>query len=239
MGIFDQFFKKNQNTESNQEPSAFDIPISELQKAREGTINLGQSIFPVIKRADDPKVNINSISAGEILKDPIAEEIVVCYVIDMGENFEFITTKHLLSFGLTFDDIRDAGRRNLINRVNEDCKISIMDYSSSNPAIKPFYRLEFDSNLNPSIMLLDEFWESSIKEIIDIDTIAVTIPAKNIIFFSDMKVMESFRTMRPISKKFYEASILDKVELSTNTYIRKNGKWILFLDTDEQMAELW
>ena len=54
-----------------------------------------------------------------------------------------------------------------------------------------------------------------------------------------IKVMESFRTMRPISKKFYEASILDQVELSTNTYIRKNGKWILFLDTDEQMAELW
>jgi hypothetical protein len=54
-----------------------------------------------------------------------------------------------------------------------------------------------------------------------------------------MKLMESFRTMRPVADQLYESSIEDGIALTTNTYIRKNGKWILFLDTDEQMADLW
>ena len=51
--------------------------------------------------------------------------------------------------------------------------------------------------------------------------------------------MESFRTMRPVADKMYDASIQDNIQLSRNTYIRKDGQWIKFLDTPEQMEELW
>jgi hypothetical protein len=54
-----------------------------------------------------------------------------------------------------------------------------------------------------------------------------------------MKLMESFRTMRPVANQMYDASVEDGIHLTKNTYIRKNGKWILFLDTPEQMEELW
>jgi len=54
-----------------------------------------------------------------------------------------------------------------------------------------------------------------------------------------MLVMESFRTMRPVAQQMYKASIQDKIQLTTNTYIRKDGKWIKFEDTPEQMEELW
>jgi hypothetical protein len=114
-----------------------------------------------------------------------------------------------------------------------------MDLSDQNPQIKPFYRVEMDNNFNPSMMLLDEFWETTAKQIVKSDTIAVSIPAKNILFFSDMKLMESFRTMRPVANQMYDSSVQDNIQLTKNTYIRKNGKWILFLDTEEQMAELW
>ena len=174
-----------------------------------------------------------------IITEKLSDEIVVCYVLDLGDRFEMVSNKHLSDFGLTLEDLKQVAHRNLIQKINANCKISVMDFSQQNPQIKPFYRIDMDANFNPSMMLVDEFWDANVKDIIKSDTIAVSIPAKNILFFSDMKIMESFRTMRPVANQMYEASVKDGIELSKNTYIRKNGKWILFLDTDEQMAELW
>ncbi len=73
----------------------------------------------------------------------------------------------------------------------------------------------------------------------NIHIIAVSIPAKNVLYFSDILKMESFRTMRPVANQVYKASVEDRLELSKNTYIRKNGKWILFLNTEAQFNELF
>lgn len=177
-------------------------------------------------------------NAGPLIAEHLSDGILTCYVLDMGYNFELVTQSRLQKFGLSPADVKQVAVRNLINKVNANCKIGVMDLSARNPACKPFYRVEVDSNFNPSVMLLDEFWETTAKSIAKSDTIAVSIPAKNLLFFSDLKLMESFRTMRPVASQMYEASISDGIALTTNTYIRKNGKWILFLDTDEQMDEL-
>lgn len=235
MGLFDKLFGKKESMPATQ---SLDTPIADVKKDREGYVNVGQSIFPVIKPSDDPRIKM-SVNNNLILTDPLSEGIVTCYVLDMGDNFEMLSQSHLQSFGLTIEDVRNVAIRNLINKVNANCKIGIMDFSDQNPAIKPFFKVDMDNNFNPSMMLLDEFWESTAKKIVKSDTIAVSIPAKNLLFFSDMKLMESFRTMRPVANQMYDASVNDGIALTTNTYIRKNGKWILFLDTEEQMAELW
>lgn len=235
MGLFDKLFGKKESKPATQ---SLDTPISDVKKDREGYVNVGQSIFPVIKTSDDPRIKM-SVNNNPILTDPLSEGIVTCYVLDMGDNFEMLSQSHLQSFGLTIEDVRNVAIRNLINKVNANCKIGIMDFSDQNPAIKPFFKVDMDNNFNPSMMLLDEFWESTAKNIVKSDTIAVSIPAKNLLFFSDMKLMESFRTMRPVANQMYDASVNDGIALTTNTNIRKNGKWILFLDTEEQMAELW
>jgi uncharacterized protein YtpQ (UPF0354 family) len=219
-------------------PSKLDLPIEEVKKDREEYLNVGQSIFPIIKSEDDPKIKLLP-NNNPILTEKISDGILLCYVLDLGNTFEMISQKHLNDFGLTIQDVKQVAIRNLINKVNTNCKIAVMDLSDQNPKIKPFYRIEMDNNFNPSMMLLDDFWESTAKNIVKSDTIAVSIPAKNLIFFSDMKVMESFRTMRPVAAQMFDASVQDGIQLTKNTYIRKNGKWILFLDTDAQMAELW
>ena len=213
-------------------------PIEEVKKDREGYVNVGQSIFPVIKSDDDQRIKM-SLNNSPILTEKISDGIVLCYVLDMGNTFEMISQKHLIDFGLTVQDVKQVAIRNLINKANSNCKIKVMDLSGQDSRIKPFYRIEMDNNFNPSMMLLDEFWDTTAKEIVKSDTIAVSVPAKNILFFSDMKLMESFRTMRPVANQMYDASVQDNIQLTKNTYIRKNGKWILFLDTEEQMAELW
>jgi len=236
MGFFDRLFGKKEEQSTKY---SLDTPIEDFKKEREGYVNVGQNIFPIIKSEDDPKINLSASIAGAVLKDSFADGIVVCYVLDMGDNFEMLTTKHLINFGLTIEDVRQVATRNLVNKVNTKCQVGVMDLSDSSPKAKPFFRLDMDNNFNPSMMLLDEFWDESAKEMVKSDTIAVSIPAKNILLFSDMKLMESFRTMRPVANQLYESSISDGIALTKNTFIRKNGKWVLFLDTPEQMAELW
>ncbi|HEX7846567.1 MAG TPA: DUF1444 family protein [Chitinophagaceae bacterium] len=231
-------FLKKLFGKSETEKQSLETPIEEVKKDREGYVNVGQSIFPIIKPEDDPRIKA-SLNNSPILAEKLSDGIVICYVLDMGNNFEMISQKHLNDFGLTLEDVKQVAYRNLINKVNSNCKIGIMDFSSQNPQIKPFYRIDMDNNFNPSMMLLDEFWETTAKNIVKSETIAVSIPAKNIILFSDMKLMESFRTMRSIASQLYDASVKDGIQLTKNTYIRKNGKWVLFLDTEEQMAELW
>lgn len=227
MGLFNKLFGKKESTSTKQ---SVDTPISEVQKDRESYLNVGQSIFPMIKSIDDPRISMVS-NSNPLITEALSEGIVTCYALDTGDNYEMLSQSHLLNFGLTIEDIRVVAMRNLIKKVNENCQISVLDLSEQNPAIKPFYQIEMDADFNPSMMLLDQFWETTAKDIVKSDTIAVSIPAKNLLFFSDMKLMESFRTMRLVAKQMYDASISDGIALTTNTYIRKNGKWILFLDT--------
>lgn len=235
MGLLGKLFGKK---DSQPVGMSLDTPISEVKKDREGFVNVGQSIFPIIKEAGDPKITMFSNNHA-IIADPLCDELVTCYVLDMGDKFELMSQSHLQNFGLGVQELRQVSIRNLIKRVNENCKIVEVDMSEQYPQSKPFYRVDMDVNFNPSMMLLDEFWESTVRSVIETDTIAVSIPAKNLLLFSDMKVMESFRTMRPIANQIYDASVSEGIALTTNTYIRKNGKWILFLDTEEQWEELW
>lgn len=235
MGLLDKLFGRKNKGEKKK---SLEKSVSEVKKEREGYVSIGKSIFPVIKSQDDAKIKM-SLGNNPILTDPLSDGIVVCYSLDLGDRFEMLSESHLKNFGLTQEDIRQVAKRNLINKLNEDCSIGTIDLADVSPEAKPFYKVDMDANFNPSIMLLDEFWDKMAEDIVPTDTIAVSIPAKNLLFFSDMKIMESFRTMRPFAEHMYDASVEDGIELTKNTYIRKNGKWILFLDTAEQLQELY
>lgn len=226
---------------TNQEKAnPLDKPVEEIKKEREGYVSLGRSIFPVIKSVDDPRIVMSQkSSANKIITSPVAEGIVKCYVLDIGNTFEMISESHLKQFGLDQEVVDNTAFRNLVDRFNERNAVSIQDFSNHIPKAKPFYKIEMDANYPPSMMLIDEFWESTAREIVKTDRIAVSIPAKNLLFFSDFRLMESFRTMMPVAQQMYNVSIQDNIQLTTNTYIRKDGRWIRFDDTPQQWEKLW
>lgn len=232
------FFKKLFGKNETEDKKSLDTPISEIQKERQGSVNIGQSIYPIIKRKDDPKLNLLK-GDQQVLTVDLVEDLFLCFNLDMGNHYEMIQKEFLSKTNLTIEDLKAAAMRNLVNKINKNCKVGVEDFSEGIPEAKPFYSVHFDTDLNTSIFLLDDFWENNAKEIAKSDLIAVSMPAKNIIYFSDMRLMESFRTMRPVASHMYKASIEDNIHLTENTYIRKDGKWILFLDTEEQLAELW
>jgi uncharacterized protein YtpQ (UPF0354 family) len=233
MGLFNIFKKKEQISKTTLNTS-----IEDYKKQNEGSVNIGQSIYPIFKRKDDQKINLLK-GKQEVIKIDYLEDLYLCFNLDLGDHYEMVKYDLLEKTNLTIEELKSAAIRNLVNKINIDCKIGIEDFSENIKDAKPFYSIHFDNNLNSMIFLIDEFWETTAKEIVKSDRIAVTMPAKNLIYFSDMRLMESFRTMRPVGKHMFKASIEDNIHLTENTYIRKEGKWILFLDAEEQFEELW
>lgn len=234
MGIFDKLFGKRASTPM----TTLETPIEQYKTQQGDTVNIGQSIYPIFKRKDDPKVNILKGSQ-DVIKVDYLDDLYLCFNIDMGTHYEMAQMGLLENTNLTIEDLKAAAIRNLTNKISLNCRVGVEDFSENFPDTKPFYSVQFDNDLNATMFLVDNFWETTAKEITKSDRIAVSMPAKNLIYFSDMRLMESFRTMRPVGNHMFNGSVKDGIQLTDKTYIRKDGKWILFLDSDEQLAELW
>lgn len=230
MNIFNKIFKKK-------EALSLETPIDEIKKENKNAINIGQNLYPVIKTDNDRKLQLLK-NTDPVVCVPIAEGIVLCFVLDMGNNFEMIQQSFLTKTGLTVEDLKQVAIRNLVNKLNVDCKIITEDLSEKIPNAKPFYRVQSNPNFTSAILLVDNFWETTAKEVVKSDIIAISIPAKNILCFSDMRIMESFWTMRGFADYMYKASEKDNIQLTKNTYIRKDGKWILFIGREKQFTDL-
>jgi uncharacterized protein YtpQ (UPF0354 family) len=227
MGLFDKLFGKKEEHKK----TTLETPIEEYKREQQSGVNIGQSIYPTLKRKDDPRIHLTKGNQS-VIKIDYLDDLYLCFNLDMGTHYEMVKQELLETTNLTLDDLRKAAMRNLVNKVNASCKIKVEDFSSAIPQAKPFYGVQFDNDLNASILLSDEFWDTNAKEIVKSDRIAVSVPAKNLIYFSDMRLMESFRAMRPVGSHMYNASVADGIHLTDKAYIRKDGKWILFLNTE-------
>ncbi len=234
MGLFDRLLGRDPKKAS----PTLKTPIEEYKKQQEGAVNIGQSIYPIFKRKDDPKIHLLK-GEQDIIKIDLLDDLYLCFNLDMGTHYEMIQNDLLQKTNLTIHELKAAALRNLVNKINLGCRVGTEDFSENIPQAKPFYSIQFDSNLNAMMFLVDDFWETTAQQIVKSDRIAIAMPAKNLIYFSDMRLMESFRTMRPVATHMFNASIEDGIHLTDKTYIRKDGKWVLFLDTEEQMADLW
>lgn len=232
MGLFSFLGKKPTKTTH----SPLDQTTENYLKNRQD-IPVGKNIFPMIKPADDSRILASRFTSNPVITRDLAQGIVITYGLDIGQGFELITTNHCKQFGISDQELAALSARNLHTRTDGRINIEKMDFSASIPEAEPFYRVRLDNNLDSSVMLVDEFWKQA-SSMLKTDLIAVTLPAKNTLYFADYHSIFSFRLMRPFSGKMYEASKQDRIEISPNTYVRKNNRWILFDDTEKQHMEL-
>ncbi len=176
-------------------------------------------------------------SINPLLTDKLCEGIVTCYLIDFGDKFEMISNSHLERIGLTKLEVREVAFRNLRKKVQVNYTIGVIDYSRQNPNLKPFNKIDMDEEFNPSLLCLYSPWEQ-IEINLKSNSIAVSTPAKIFMLLTDMRNLESLISIRAIANKMCERALTDGTSITPETFIRKDGKWILFLDTDDHLNEL-
>jgi len=232
MNFLNLFGRKKEAVDPDQ-PDVGASPLEQTTEAfvkeRKETISIGKSIFPLVRSAKDPRFSKNRMTSNVFITDELAEGIVMVYGLDIGDNFEIINENHCERFRLDKEELFSIAKRNLLNKTSGNIDIEQVDFSENIEGAQPFYRARLDNNLDTSLMLVDEFWEH-VSKMLKTDLIAVNLPAKNLLYFASLEQMFSFRTMRPVSGKMYEVSKKDGIEITPDTYIRKNGKWVLFSD---------
>jgi uncharacterized protein YtpQ (UPF0354 family) len=227
---FLNFFGRKKEAVVSEQSGAGTSPLQSTDtyvKDRKEAMPLGKRIFPLVRSAKDPRFSKNRMTSNVFITSELADGIVMVYGLDIGDNFEIINENHCERFHIDKEELFSIAKRNLLNKTSGNIDIEQVDFSQNIENAQPFYRARLDDNLDTSLMLIDEFWEH-VSAMLKTDLIAVNLPAKNLLYFASLEQMLSFRTMRPVSRNMYDVSRKDGIEITPDTYIRKNGKWVLF-----------
>ncbi|MDR0194083.1 MAG: DUF1444 family protein [Myroides sp.] len=220
MGIFSKLF-------SNKRHQAISSTTSRNTNKRQKN-DLGY-LYPQIRSTDDSSF-IEDITNSDALTVGFVEGLVICYVLDNGEGFEQFTKRHLIEYGLELEEVTKIAYQNLVQRFKKNSQVGEFELDGQETERSPFYTINFDDNLNASVMLIEPFWRIDAISTVGSDLIAVSLPAMDICLFTNFREQEDFNLMKGMGQGAYITAKSKEREVTEKIYIRKNGKWILYLE---------
>lgn len=155
------------------------------------------------------KAVAQSKSAPRPVYAELAGDIVVMIVEDRKDISRFIMSGEGMRFGLSNQDMMDAGRENLKRRVS---RLQIKEHG-------PVRSLSFDSDYNAALLLLPEVWASIPNLPADL---VVAVPARDIVAFGDGADPEAVASLRRIARM-----PSDGYPVTTLLLQRIRGRWMV------------
>ncbi|MDM1404947.1 DUF1444 family protein [Myroides marinus] len=228
MGIFSKLFGNKQHQVTSSTTS------KNTNKQQKNDLSC---LYPQIRSTVDSSF-IEDITNSDVLTENFVDGLVICYVLDNGEGFEQLTKRHLIEYGVEFEEVRKIAYQNLRQRFKKHSQVGEFELDGEEMDRAPFYTINFDDNLNASVMLIEPFWRIDATSTVNSDLIAISIPAMDICLFTNFREQEDFNLMRGMGQGAYITAKSKEREVTEKIYIHKNGEWVLYLDTSEQLGEL-
>lgn len=187
-----------------------DVTISRwIQSSREKNAKTGVDFIPVVRTA--PYIADISKLNPDVLVDPFLSGLQIIYMVDRPNSVSPVSLGEFP--GKTAGDIRKEAYDNLRRSLN---KIVSDDISG----LGMLYYVEGNTMLSPSLILLNEFWES-IKPRFPNDTL-IAIPRRDQLF-----IFHDTVDGRSIARKMIKVTLdEDYGVLSSALYARRGGKII-------------
>lgn len=109
-----------------------------------------------------------------VLKD-IGHGLLVGYIVDMGTHFSYVQHRHLISSGLTRDELHEKAIQNLASLAEIDAEVQQYDN---------IYVVLMGGNFEASLILLNEFWSEWYCQLA-VNNFVAAFPARDILAFTD------------------------------------------------------
>ena len=158
----------------------------------------------------------NSISLSHedspVIKE-LGDGLLVCYVVDSADSFEYVQNRHLRQDGVTAKELHRIGLENLAA------------LSSGGIRVAPhgnIFAVFLDGNFEASTILIDAFWQDSFRQFVSGDYV-VTVAARDILAFCDASSQEGIRELQEVIERVKNAG--GDHPISDSLYIRKSGCW--------------
>lgn len=97
-------------------------------------------LYPQIRSTEDSSF-IEDITNSGALTENFVEGLVICYVLDNGEGFEQLTKRHLIEYGVEFEEIRKIAYQNLVQRFKKHSQVGDFELDGQETEWPPFILL--------------------------------------------------------------------------------------------------
>jgi uncharacterized protein YtpQ (UPF0354 family) len=235
MGFFKKLFGKTENQPENKSNVLYDTDLE-----RQGYINLGKSIFPLVRNKNESKFTIQMPAGSELCTREIAGDLLIVYVVDAGENFQYCNHNMFEKYGLGFQDLEKTGLRNLFAKTDGNLKIQTIDTKDeNNPDSLPFFRVILDGVYDVSLLIGENFLDK-MQELVNDDTVAFAAPRKDVLLLSPVKNKYTLAQMALTAGSLFINAVNENNNTSLSNYIllRKEGKWIPYENSDSFYTSL-
>jgi uncharacterized protein YtpQ (UPF0354 family) len=225
------FGKTDQEKEVANDQASY--PVRNLEK--EGYINLGRSIFPLVRNKNESKFTMQMPPGSELCVKPIAGDLLVAYVADTGKDLEYFNYNLVAKYGQSFEELEKAGLRNLFDKTEGNLKLQTFDTKGEkNPDGAPFFRIILDGTYDASLLVGQNFLEK-MKEVVKDEVIAFAAPRRDVLLLSPVSNKLTLAQMaRTAGSLFINATNENNnTALSNQILIRKNGQWTAIENSDD------
>jgi uncharacterized protein YtpQ (UPF0354 family) len=157
-----------------------------------------------LKREDEP-----------VLRN-LGNGLLVAYLVDIGEVFEYIQVRDLIRAGLTEEELHERSMANLVALMN--ARLDIKPYGNVSAVF-------LDGNIESSLLLVDELWDSRLASMRKYGFIAVA-PARDVLAFTDVSSSQGIAELREIASRAEGGD-----HLISPVLFRRRGKlWVRHVD---------
>jgi uncharacterized protein YtpQ (UPF0354 family) len=146
-----------------------------------------------------------------VLRD-LGNGLLVVYVVDRGQSFEYVQNWHLSKAGITAEDLHAAAMNNLLVFMGERTRMQ----PHGN-----IFAMFLDGNFEASLLLVDQLWDQFLVGYAQ-NGFVVAVPARDVLAFADAGSAAGIAELRGlISRLFPNGDHL----ISRDLYRRVPGRW--------------
>jgi hypothetical protein len=147
---------------------------------------------------------------------PLADGLLVAYVVDQGDHFEFVQHRHLEADGCSEEELHAVAVANLARQASGSLQVA------RNSEV---FAVLMGGNFEASLMVLDDVWENGFRQFVTGEYV-VACPARDLLGFCDATSAAGLRELLAVSAMARSDDI--DHPLSDRLYRRVGGHWQLF-----------
>ncbi|WP_175948145.1 DUF1444 family protein [Burkholderia pyrrocinia] len=121
----------------------------------------------------------------------INEDLLVAYLVDMGDHFEYVQHWHLEQEGMSADELHGVAVSNLQNLAEE--RLVVREYG-------PIHVALMGGNFEASLLLVHSMWSAWYAHLVK-NTYMVAAPARDILAFCDASSTDGVAELRQVIQR--------------------------------------
>ena len=144
---------------------------------------------------------------------PLAGDLAVHYLVDMGDRFQYVTGTHMKSAGIDHRILHATAVNNL--RTRAEGRVTL--HASGSTSV-----LLFDGDFEASLILLDEYWDEYLVEHHGGDPV-IAVPARDMLSFCSASCAEGVAELKDLVARVWRGG--DHL-ISKQLYRRRDRQWL-------------